>query len=225
MDCVIQLQSPVMEQVEERKIATMRERLKESVVQQMIDAAQLVMFQKGYESATMQDIATAAGCAAGTFYLHFKNKESLFNAILVRHGRAMFSLVRQNVLTTDDPLEKVRRGIEAQLLYIKKHKDFFRLFFEVNPFRRMERRIQGEARELHAQYQAAELSFLRKAQQRGQIRHDIPAEVLQGFLESACLNLMDDYLQPESPMNLEELINTFWGLLLGGLKGSVNDAK
>ena len=214
-----------MEQVEERKIVTLRERLKESAVEQMIDAAQQVMFLKGYEAATMQDIAATAGCAAGTFYLHFKNKESLFNAIMVRHVRAMFAMVRQSVQTTDDPLEKVRRGIEAHLLYMKKHKDFFRLFFEVNPFRRMERRIEGEARELHAEYQAAELSFLRQAQQRGQIRHDIPADVLQGFLDSACLNLVDDYLQPDSKMSVDELFRTIWGLLLGGLKGSVKDAK
>ena len=214
-----------MEQVEERKIATMRERLKESAVEQMIDAAQQVMFQKGYEAATMQDIAATAGCAAGTFYLHFKNKESLFHAILVRHARTMFAMVRQSVEATDEPLEKVRQGIEIHLLYMKKHKDFFRLFFQVNPFRRLERRLEGEAHDLHVAYQAAELSFLRQAQQRGQIRHDIPAEVLQGFLESACVNLVDDYLQPDSRMSVEELINTIWGLLLGGLKGSVNDAK
>lgn len=214
-----------MEQVEERKIATMRERLKESAVEQMIDAAQQVMFQKGYEAATMQDIAATAGCAAGTFYLHFKNKESLFNAILVRHGRAMFAKVRQSIQATDDPLEKVRRGFDGQLLYVTKHKEFFRLFFQVNPFRRMERRIEGEARELHAQYQVAELSFLRQAQQRRQIRQDIPAEVLQGFLESACLNLIDDYLQPDSRMSMDDLIENMWGLILGGLKGSVKDAK
>ena len=216
---------PVMEQVEERKIATMRERLKESAVEQMIDAAQRVMFQKGYESATMHDIAAAAGCAAGTFYLHFKNKESLFNAILVRHARAVFAMIRQSALTTDDPLEKVRRGIEAQLLYIKKHKDFFRLFVEVNPFRRLEGRIEGEAHELHSEQQVAELSFLRQAQQRGQIRHDIPAEVLQGFLKSTYMNLVDEYLQPESTISLENLIETSWGLILGGLKGSLKDAK
>lgn len=214
-----------MEQVEERRTATLRERLKESAVEQMLDAAQGVMFQKGYDGATMQDIAAAAGCAAGTFYLHFKNKESLFHAILVRHARAMFAEVGQSTLATEDPLEKVRQGIEAHLLYLKKHKAFFRLFFEVNPFRRMERRIEGEARQLHGEYQAAELSFLRQAQQRGQIRRDIPAEVLQNFLDSACLNLVDDYLQPGSKTSMEELMDTIWGLLMGGMKGSVKHGK
>lgn len=214
-----------MEQAEERKTVTLRERLKESAVEQMLDAAQEVMFEKGYDGATMKEIAAVAGCAAGTFYLHFKNKESLFTAIVTRHARGMFGLARESVEGTDDPLEKLRLGIQAHLLYMKKHKEFFRLLFQVNPFRRMERRIEGEARELHAQHQAAELSFVRQAQQRGLIRGDIPAEVLQGFMESACLNLVDDYLQPDSKTSVDELFRTIWGLLLGGLKGSVKDGK
>ncbi len=214
-----------MEQVEERKTATLRERLKESAVEQMLDAAQEVMFQKGYDGATMQDIAAAAGCAAGTFYLHFKNKESLFTAIVGRHARGMFGMAHQSVQGTDNPLEKLRLGIEAHLLYMRQHKEFFRLLFQVNPFRRMECRIEGEARELHAQYQAAELSFVRQAQRQGLIRRDIPAEVLHGFMESACLNLVDDYLKPDSKMSVDELFRTIWGLLTGGLKGSVKDGK
>lgn len=138
-----------MQQAEQQKPATLRERLKESAVEQMLQAAEQVMCAKGYEGATMQDIASAAGCAAGTLYLHFKNKEAIFTAIVVTHARAMFAMVFQNVRAVDNPLEKVRQGIETHLLYMKKHKEFFRLLFEVNPFRRIERRIEGEARELH----------------------------------------------------------------------------
>jgi AcrR family transcriptional regulator len=47
----------------------------------ILEAAAAVLGEKGYERATMREIATRAGIAPGTIYLYFRNKRELLLAI------------------------------------------------------------------------------------------------------------------------------------------------
>lgn len=50
----------------------------------ILTATETLLRQSGYESMTMQAVATAAGLAKGTLYLYFTSRESL---VLAVHGR------------------------------------------------------------------------------------------------------------------------------------------
>src|SRR5580658_8684526 len=49
---------------------------------QIIDGARAVFLAKGFDAASMNDIARAAGVSKGTLYVYFANKEELFAAIV-----------------------------------------------------------------------------------------------------------------------------------------------
>src|SRR6202453_5366221 len=49
---------------------------------QIIDGARAVFLAKGFDAASMNDIARAAGVSKGTLYVDFKHKEELFEAIV-----------------------------------------------------------------------------------------------------------------------------------------------
>ena len=59
--------------IQERK-----ERERERRRQQIIVAAKKVFSEKGFNKATMDDIAGEAELSPGTLYLYFKNKEELY---------------------------------------------------------------------------------------------------------------------------------------------------
>ena len=61
-----------------------RKREKDKRRNRIIGAAEKVLFAKGYQAATMDDVATEAELGKGTLYLYFKNKEELIIALLVR---------------------------------------------------------------------------------------------------------------------------------------------
>lgn len=65
-------------------ISERKEREKEQRRQDIIDAAERVFFSKGYENATMADIARSAELSKGTLYLYFTNKNELCMAITIR---------------------------------------------------------------------------------------------------------------------------------------------
>lgn len=52
--------------------------------ERLLDAAELVFFEKGVSRTSLNDIAEAAGVSRGAIYWHFKNKADLFNAMMER---------------------------------------------------------------------------------------------------------------------------------------------
>ncbi|MDD2605018.1 MAG: TetR/AcrR family transcriptional regulator [Desulfobacteraceae bacterium] len=65
--------------IQERK-----EREKERRRQQIIVAAKRVFSERGFNRATMEDIAKEAELSPGTLYLYFKNKEELYASLSLR---------------------------------------------------------------------------------------------------------------------------------------------
>jgi len=49
---------------------------------QIIEGARAVFLAQGFDAASMNDIARAAGVSKGTLYVYFKHKEELFEAIV-----------------------------------------------------------------------------------------------------------------------------------------------
>src|ERR1700683_2340887 len=49
---------------------------------QIIDGARAVFLSRGFDAASMNDIARAAGVSKGTLYVYFDHKEELFEAIV-----------------------------------------------------------------------------------------------------------------------------------------------
>ena len=50
----------------------------------ILTATEILLRQSGYDSMTMQAVATAAGLAKGTLYLYFTSRESLVLAVYCR---------------------------------------------------------------------------------------------------------------------------------------------
>ena len=49
---------------------------------QIVDGARAVFLSRGFDAASMNDIARAAGVSKGTLYVYFRHKEQLFEAIV-----------------------------------------------------------------------------------------------------------------------------------------------
>ena len=67
---------------------------------QIVDGARSVFLARGFDAASMGDIAKAAGVSKGTLYVYFKSKEELFAAIVQlecgSHAEGAFPLDNNN---------------------------------------------------------------------------------------------------------------------------------
>ncbi len=94
----------------------------------ILQAARRVFGEKGYERATIDDIAREAGVAKGTVYLYYRSKrdvywEALKQGILELRDD---TVRRMNAARTLD--EKVRAFITSKLEYFEAHKDFYGIY-------------------------------------------------------------------------------------------------
>jgi AcrR family transcriptional regulator len=67
---------------------------------QIVEGARQIFLARGFDAASMSDIARAAGVSKGTLYVYFENKEQLFQAIVHEecqvHAEAAFDLDHAN---------------------------------------------------------------------------------------------------------------------------------
>ena len=63
----------------------------------IVDAAERVFFAKGFERATMDDVAAEAEFSKRTLYTYFPGKEQLYMAFMLRAFQTLNKLIQNNM--------------------------------------------------------------------------------------------------------------------------------
>ena len=88
-----------------------KQREKERRRMEIITAARKVFSNKGFNSATMEEIASEAELSPGTLYLYFKNKEELHTSLsieILKHLADEIQKVVTQDISVDEKIEKFR---------------------------------------------------------------------------------------------------------------------
>lgn len=102
----------------------LKDQEKEQRKSYILDAAERLFFSKNYDNVSMDDIANEIGLNKATLYLYFKNKESLFFAVVLRGAKILNSMIKERV-------KKCRTGMEildaigiAYFEFVDKYPDY-----------------------------------------------------------------------------------------------------
>lgn len=88
--------------------------------QRILDAAAGLIQRWGYKKTTIDDIAKHAGVAKGTIYLHWKTREELFRALMLREELKLAEDIKQRI--AHDPEGSTLHGmIKHATLATMKH--------------------------------------------------------------------------------------------------------
>jgi len=113
-------------------ITERREREKEQRRNDIVDAAERIFFNKGWEIATMDDVAEEAELSKGTLYLYFKSKEDLYLAIHLRGHEILTNLFKEAVTECETGIEKIKAIGKAYHQFYLDYSDYFNsmLYFD-----------------------------------------------------------------------------------------------
>ena len=106
----------------------------EQVREAIIQAAARTIGEKGYDKTSIARVAEEAGIAHGSVYLHFENRQALFDSLLPTLGRRMLEFIRRRTRHTRTVLERERVGLEANFAYLSTHPHLHRLTNEAEFF-------------------------------------------------------------------------------------------
>jgi AcrR family transcriptional regulator len=191
---------------------------KAAVEEALLAAAERVLDKKGYDSATMRDIAKEAGCSNGSLYIYFVTKEELFDALISMHICRLIGLMMERMRAAGDPIAQLRAGNRALLEYFSEHQGFFRIFFAGRTSRAgFELGLIGAGRKAYEDLRKYELSIMEQARRDGRVRTDIPATELIAFVHDVAIAAMARWTRTDEPEALSKHFDLLWQFTSRGL--------
>ncbi len=129
-------------------VAGRRERLRQELREEILEAARALFVHEGYGSVSMRKIADTVGCAPGTIYLHFEDKAAILSAIVVETFTKLDKRMQAIANDKGDPLERLRRGGRAYVQFALDHPHHYWLTFGLHgpEFKKDEHAMQAGLR-------------------------------------------------------------------------------
>jgi AcrR family transcriptional regulator len=96
---------------------------------EILDAARKLFARKGFNEASVDEIAQAAGVAKGTVYLYYPSKRELYWEALRCGLVSMCEDLEKQVQAAGSTESKIRAFMTAKLHYFEENRDFFKIYY------------------------------------------------------------------------------------------------
>ena len=146
--------------------------------QAILEAALAVFAEQGFAAAKLDDVADRAGVAKGTIYLHFKDKQDLFEQMVREAVSPVIARLEQLAKLPDLPADAVLQGtfnlFRTEILGTRR-KDLLRLVLTEGP------RFPAIARFYHREVVSRGLNLMSELLERAKAKGELSADGLAQF--------------------------------------------
>jgi len=181
-----------------------RARTREAV----LDAAEALIQKQGFDATSVDQITERAGVAKGTFYQHFDTKLDVLLALTRRQQEALTRKILAAMEQGQPPLEAGRKLVRAMARWCQERGPVAGELI-LRALERPEDAQESSVRRLMAR-------ILELAQQRGEIRTDVPAAVMAVVITGAMVPSMVYWSRNPEKGNLSAWLEQTWKLTLEG---------
>ncbi|MBV8302872.1 MAG: TetR/AcrR family transcriptional regulator [Acidimicrobiia bacterium] len=96
---------------------------------QLLDVSLEVFARRGFHSASMTEVAEAAGVTKPVLYQHFGSKRELYLELLDDVGQRLLEEVQKATAAAGGPRQQVASGMAAYFRFVADNENAFRLLF------------------------------------------------------------------------------------------------
>jgi|SRR5580692_5416763 AcrR family transcriptional regulator len=146
---------------------------------QLLEAAARVYARRGFESATLDEVAEEAGFTKGAVYDHFGSKEKLLFALLDEHLSGQIAEQIALFDPTVETAERPRVGADRWMRELDDDPDSFRLFIEAWVRSQRDDTLREQVLAGMGAWRETLAGFGRARKEQGDV--DVDEEVLQQF--------------------------------------------
>ncbi|HII84040.1 MAG TPA: TetR/AcrR family transcriptional regulator [Methanobacterium subterraneum] len=178
-----------------------KEREKEQRRNDIIKVSRKLFADKDFDKVSMEDIAKEVGLGKGTLYLYFKNKESLYFAVVLKGIRIWAEIVKEEVKEDYSGLNRLISYGNANMMFSNKYPDYFRLLYSPTSIKKqfdMGKMTSSEefqeVRELFKEIMSIGIDSIQKGIDEGEIRPDVDpteATILLSVIYNGKANMGD----------------------------------
>ena len=184
--------------------------------QAILEAALTVFTAEGFAAAKLDHVAERAGVAKGTIYLHFKDKQDLFEQMVREAVSPVIARLEALAQLPDLPADMVLQGMfnvfRTEVLGTQR-KDLLRLVLTEGP------RFPAIGEFYHREVVTRGLKLMGELLERAKANGELPAEGLARFPQLVVAPLLlavvwDGLFAAIEPLDVKELLDVYRQLLL-----------
>ncbi|OUR87992.1 TetR family transcriptional regulator [Gammaproteobacteria bacterium 42_54_T18] len=178
-------------------------------------AAAAHLFQKkGFERATVRDLAQAVGMQSGSIFHHFKTKEEILRNVMIEVIRFNTERMEQELKNAKDIRGKVLALMKSELQSVNGEtgEAMAVLIYE---WRSLKPESQQEILELREVYEQMWLNVFDDAKEAGLIEEDVDTFILRRFITGA-LGWSNFWYKPGGALDISALAEKSLSLVLKG---------
>lgn len=187
----------------------------------ILQAAAQIFRQKGYDAASMQDIADAVGLQKASLYHHVDSKQDILLALL-DHALDLLIADMQAVLASDLPAdEKLLAAMRAYVDRLTSEADLAAVL--LLEYRSLEPRLRAKHIQRRDKVEAAWREIIIQGTRAGLFRQVDSA--VAGFALLGVQNWMITWYNASGRLKADDLADDFYDLFVRGLRSVGNDSK
>jgi AcrR family transcriptional regulator len=188
----------------------------------LLDSAAKVIGRYGYAGCSIARVTAKAKVAHGTFYLHFKSQQHLFDEVVPWIVRSLRAAIGPATHGASSMLELERRGVKANFDFLKKHPYLHRAFYEAEIYSRQA--YESYFDEINKRYSHALQRLIGKnapLTESDRLRYDAAAAMLEG----ARVRMMMRYgMKSQKFVGVcDEAIDVYLRFVVGGINALFED--
>ncbi|HEY3752216.1 MAG TPA: TetR/AcrR family transcriptional regulator [Pseudonocardiaceae bacterium] len=101
--------------------------------QQLLDVARELLAERGFEAASVEEIAHRAAVTRPVVYAHFGGKEGIYAVVVDREMRRVLDRIESALAEDAHPRELLERAVRAFFSYVEDCPDGFRILVRDSP--------------------------------------------------------------------------------------------
>ena len=176
-----------------------------------------MFYEKGYDGASMQDIAAAVGLTKAGLYHHVSSKDTLLFEIMNYGMDILDESVLAKVKDIQDPREKLRQTILGHIDLVVRARDM-----EITVILHENRSLKGNMRKIINARKRAYIDYLEDLIARVQEQAGVQPRVsphIAAFAVLGMINWLYQWYHLEGPIKQEQIAQAYVDFFFRGLLG------
>jgi AcrR family transcriptional regulator len=198
-----------------------KEVLRSFMVKSISQVAKEVFAERGYQGATLEDVAQRLGMSKATIYIYYKNKDDLFLHVVEDLVASTLEAITQDAQAPKEPIEKLSGIVYTMISFYERERDFFRIYLhekhglEVAPKDPHKRTL----RDMYIQAVDHLASVLQEGIDAGRIR-PMGSRRLAFYLHEMMNTVVVQRIQGKAKTSIDEDVSQLLDLFLHGAEQS-----
>ena len=187
---------------------------------EILEAAREVFAERGYQKASMREIARRAGITQAALYYHFENKEDLLIIILEQFSNDFYQSLLGCMTRAQGPEAGLRSMLRTHIDVIGARRKDIKILVEDKVH--IESQKLGSITQKERDILNLYTSCLDALLSSGRISGQSPTVLSLGII--GMMNSLYHWYREDGPLGLEELGEVLLGIITGGLLGAGDEA-